>query len=110
MVKFTIRCLLVASLLFFGVLLGMQTANEGLIKMKGYEDPALSKAVNISTDDGEVEASVLGAKSKFNLEEKQQLLEKRKAFNLFSNAGKKIANATKGAAEKGMHLLDGIFK
>ena len=45
--------------MFFGVLLGMQQANNGMIEMKGYEDPDLKAALSISEGDAK-EASVLG--------------------------------------------------
>ena len=42
----------------------MQTAQQGLIKMKGYNDPSIEHVINVSkTSDGQVEAAVLGSKS-----------------------------------------------
>ncbi|MCY7464035.1 YqxA family protein, partial [Bacillus paralicheniformis] len=37
--------------MFFGVLLGMQQANNGMIEMKGYQDPDLKAALSISEGD-----------------------------------------------------------
>ena len=41
----------------------MQTANDGIKKMKGYEDPALSSAFEVNqSNQGELEAAILGEK------------------------------------------------
>ncbi|MEM5015734.1 YqxA family protein [Metabacillus indicus] len=91
MIKFMLKCFVLCSVLLFGVLFGMQQANHGLVKMKGYEDPKLSSAFEVKNDaSGELEASVLG--NTHNLEEKQQKLEDMEAFNFFSQLGKTFAS------------------
>ena len=40
MIRFTGKCLLIAIVMFFGVLFGMQQANSGMLDMKGYKDPS----------------------------------------------------------------------
>lgn len=91
MMKFMLKCFVLCSILLVGVLLGMQHANEGLVKMKGYQDPDLSSAFEVKNDSsGELEASVLGVSH--NLEEKQNKLEEMEAFNFFSQMGKKLAS------------------
>jgi hypothetical protein len=97
MVRFTIRCFALAVLLFFGVLLGMQQANEGLLKMKGYDDPSFQTVLDVEkARDGKLEAMVMGNKVTVeNIEEKQKKLEKMKMFNLFSELGKRLAEAVR---------------
>lgn len=63
------KCILACAVMFFGVLLGMQQANNGMIEMKGYQDPDLKAALSISEGDAK-EASVLG--HQIDLEEKQK--------------------------------------
>jgi hypothetical protein len=102
MVKFMMKTFLLTTVLLFGVLLGMQLANEGMIKMKGYQDPGLDSAFTVSqTEKGEMEASVLGSKVRaVDLREKQQQLEEHKAFNFFSSFGRKFAEAVHSIIDK----------
>lgn len=92
MPKFMLKCFMLAILVFFGVLLGMQQANEGLKHMKGYDDPAFEGAFEIESTQEEVEASLLGQKvTSHDLAEKQKQLEEMEAFNFFSSLGRGIA-------------------
>ncbi|WP_102345534.1 YqxA family protein [Bacillus sp. Marseille-P3661] len=93
MSKFLVKCFLLVVLLFFGVLIGMQEANEGLLRMKGFNDAAFQGAFDIKKNNsGEVEAAVLGeAFTAHNLEEKQKRLEEINAFHLFATLGSKLA-------------------
>lgn len=102
MAKFMMKTFMLTTLLLFGVLLGMQLANDGMIKMKGYKDPELSSAFTVSqTKEGEVEASVLGSKVRtMDLQQKQQQLEEHKAFNFFSSFGRKFADIVHSAISK----------
>lgn len=102
MVKFTIKCFMLATVLLIGVLFGMQLANEGLLKMKGYDDPNFSNAFVISgTKEGDVEAAILGTKVRtLDLQQKQQELEERKAFNVFSSIGRKLADSVHSLINK----------
>lgn len=94
MKKFVIRCLLLVLTLFFGVLLGMQEANEGLLQMKGFNDQTYGAAFDIKKNElGEVEAAVLGQEiTTHDIEEKQKRLENIKAFHFFSSVGNKLAD------------------
>lgn len=107
MIKFMMKSFLLITILLFGVLLGMQQANEGLKKMKGYEDPSFQGAFNIAqTESGELEASVLGSKvTSHDVEGKQTKLEEIEAFNLFSSIGKKFANTVSLLFEKIMNMI-----
>jgi hypothetical protein len=97
MFKFTFHFVLLVIVLLFGVLLGMQQANDGLLKMKGYADPSLQGAFSINqAQNGDVEAAFLGRKvTSHDLKEKQEKLEEIKAFNFFSTIGEKLAYAIK---------------
>lgn len=94
MVKFLLKCTVLIGILFFGVLLGMQEANNGLLKMKGYDASSFSGAFDINQNkQGDVEASVLGQKvTSLTLQEKKKKLEQFKAFNFFSSMGAKVAS------------------
>ncbi|MGM7721059.1 YqxA family protein [uncultured Metabacillus sp.] len=93
MVKFMFKCFVLCSVLLFGVLIGMQQANQGMIKMRGYDDPELQSAFQINNEQkGDIEASILGNKvTGQDLQEKQEQLEKIEAFNFFSQIGKQFA-------------------
>nr|MDH3153807.1 YqxA family protein [Bacillus licheniformis] len=95
MASFMGKCILACAVMFFGVLLGMQQANNGMIEMKGYEDPDLKATLSISEGDAK-EASVLG--HQIDLEEKQKELEQLEAFNLFSSAGRALADSVTNTA------------
>lgn len=92
MVRFTLKCTFIILILFLGVLIGMQTANDGMKKMKGYDDPSLTSAFKVNGfHQGELEAAFLGKKiTSHDLEKKKEKLEKMKAFNFFSSIGKKL--------------------
>lgn len=94
MVKFMLKCFVLSSCLFVGVIIGMQQANEGMLKMKGYRDTELESVVQIENEqNGEVEASVLGnTVTSQDLQKKQEQLERIEAFNFFSELGKQLSN------------------
>ncbi|NSL50270.1 YqxA family protein [Calidifontibacillus erzurumensis] len=94
MKKFIGKCLLLSIILFFGVLLGMQKANEGLLEMKGFDDQTFAEAFHFKkNEDGTVGASVLGNEiTAHDLEEKQKMLEEMKAYHVLSNIGLKLAD------------------
>ncbi|MDA7026880.1 YqxA family protein [Bacillus sp. CLL-7-23] len=96
MASFIGKSILVSVIMLFGVLLGMQQANQGMLEMKGYSDPDLKGAFSISK--GKIkEASVLG--HEIDLEEKQKELEQLEAFNLFSSAGRVLADSITNSAK-----------
>lgn len=51
MIRFTGKCLLIAIVMFVGVLFGMQQANSGMLDMKGYKDPSLKGAFTLGGGD-----------------------------------------------------------
>ncbi len=109
MIKYMLKTGGLIVILFIGVLIGMQQANIGMKKMKGYDDPALQSAFHVSTNhQGEVEASVLGRKiNEQTITEKKEMLQEMKAFNFFSEMGKKFTQVLSGGTEK---LLSYIWK
>ncbi|WAA10362.1 DUF3679 domain-containing protein [Fervidibacillus albus] len=92
MFRFIRKVLFSIGLLFFGVLIGIQEANEGMLKMKGYEDPQFKDALTFQYDGDEgYEATILGESvTKKDLEEKKKQLEEMGAFNFFTEMAKKI--------------------
>ncbi|MCF7617734.1 YqxA family protein [Bacillus sonorensis] len=95
MASFIGKCILVSAVMFFGVLLGMQQANNGMLEMKGYKDPDLKGALSFSEGEAK-EASILG--HQIDLEEKQKELEQLEAFNFFSSAGRALADSVTNSA------------
>jgi hypothetical protein len=112
MVKLLVRFCFAVLLLFFGVLLGMQQANEGLQKMRGYDDASLPSVFHVSKDkSGSIEASVLGKKVAVDdLEKKKEKIENIKTFNLFSELGKQFANAVETLMKQMLSFLAKLFE
>ena len=98
MVKFILKVSTLIFLLFFGVILGMQLANQNMKKMQGYDDPNMYEALTIDKqEDGEINATVLGNQvSTTDLEEKKEKMEEWKAFNILSGVGKGISETFTG--------------
>ena len=106
MVRFSVTCTVVVLVLFFGVLLGMQTANDGIKKMKGYDESTLSSAFEVNQSQGELEASILGEQvTSHDVEKKKEQLEEMKAFNFFSAIGKKLSEAISMICSRLLDLL-----
>ncbi|WP_062104628.1 DUF3679 domain-containing protein [Bacillus niameyensis] len=93
MKKFILKTFLLILTLFVGILIGMNKANQGMMDMKGYNDQSFQTPVTVQkTPEGEVQAAVLGNDlPPFSLDDKKEKIEKAKAFNFFSEAGKLLA-------------------
>lgn len=78
MIAYFGKCLLLVTIMFLGVLFGMQQANNGMLSMKGYHDPSLKGAFTLTDGkDNEKEASILGETvTAKDLEEKQKELKR----------------------------------
>ena len=100
---------MLASLMFLSVLFGMQQANEGIHKMKGYKDPEFKSAISINEkENGSYETAILGNDiSSHDLEQKRKKLEEMKAFNLFSSLGKNLADGISAFVQKTVELITG---
>ncbi|MCP1125230.1 YqxA family protein [Bacillus sp. 3103sda1] len=87
MEQFTRKCILLVIGLFLITLAGMQVANSGLKRMKGYNNPTYEQIAHITeTDREDVERTILG--ETFSIEEKQKQLEELKSFNMLESMGK----------------------
>jgi Protein of unknown function (DUF3679) len=107
MIKFMFKCFVLCSVLLFGVLIGMQQANQGMIKMKGYNDPDLQGAFQVDSDNsGDIAASILGNEvTSQDLEKKQEQLEQIEAFNFFSQIGKQLAGIVSNGVSSIMDMV-----
>ncbi len=103
--------MLIAALMFVSVLFGMEQANGGIQKMKGYSDDQFKGAFTLQeSGKGELEASILGNDvSSHDLEQKKKELEEMKAFNFFSSLGKNLANALSHITETIIQMITGLF-
>jgi hypothetical protein len=106
---FFLKAFVLTCLMFLCVLTGMQLANGGMNKMRGYDDPSLKSAFTVKeTGEGQMETAILGKQvSSHDLEQKREQLEKMKVYNLFSATGKKLANGLGSAVEKSLDLISG---
>lgn len=111
MAKFTGKCFLISLVLFFGVLLGMQSANNGLQKMKGYQDPSLRGAFEMKENrKKELEASILGNTiTSQDLEGKQKKLEQMKTFNPLSETGRKLSSLIENSLNKAADSISSVI-
>ncbi len=50
MIAYFGKCLLLVTIMFLGVLFGMQQANHGMLSMKGYHDPSLKGRLRSPTE------------------------------------------------------------
>ncbi|WP_077214033.1 YqxA family protein [Bacillus dakarensis] len=111
MKMFFLKFILLASCLFVSVLFGMQLAQDGIHRMKGYEDANFKEVLQVNEEnDGEIEVSVLGNEvSSHDLNKKKEKLEEMKAYNFFSNIGKKFAETMSALTEKTLQLLTDLL-
>ncbi|OIK16614.1 hypothetical protein BIV60_03865 [Bacillus sp. MUM 116] len=105
---FMLKSVGIAALMFISVLAGMQLANGGIHKMKGYDDPNFQKTVAINDKGNDLHASLLGNQiTSHDIEAKKKKLEEMNAFNLFSSMGKKMSDGISSASKK---LVESISK
>lgn len=97
MKMFMLKSFCISALMFISVLAGMQMANHGIHKMKGYDDQNFQNAVSINEKD----ASFLGQDiSSHDLAGKKKKLEEISSFNFFSSMGKKMSDGITNTSEK----------
>jgi hypothetical protein len=106
---FMFKSVILACLMFISVLSGMQLANDGIHKMKGFEDPDFKSAMDVKENsDGQLNASLLGQDvTSHDIEAKKQQLEELKAYNFFSSMGK---NISEGISSGTRALIDKISR
>lgn len=104
---FMLKSMVLASLMFFSVLFGMQLANDGIHRMKGYDDPNLGNAFTLKENDqGKIQGSILGTDvTSHDLEKKKEKLEKMKAYNIFSSTGRKLADGVSAATKESIDFI-----
>lgn len=106
MKMFMLKTLCLAALMVISVLVGMQLANDGIHKMKGYNDPNFLNAISLNEKDKDLSATFLGNDiSSHDLEAKKKKLEEISAYNFFSSMGKKMSEGLSGASEKLVQLI-----
>ncbi|WP_066064055.1 DUF3679 domain-containing protein [Neobacillus soli] len=106
MKMFMFKSVCLAAIMLICVLTGMQLANGGIHKMKGYDDPNFQNAVSINETDKNLTGTFLGNDiSSHDLEAKKKKLEEISAYNFFSSMGKKMSEGISSASEKMVHLI-----
>ncbi|MGF9963227.1 YqxA family protein [Bacillus rhizoplanae] len=89
--QFTRKCILLVISLFLITLAGMQVANSGLKRMKGYNNPTYEQIAHITgTDHGDVETTIIG--ETFSIKKKQKQLEELKSFNMLESMGRGLTS------------------
>jgi hypothetical protein len=98
---FMLKSIIVVAIMFICVLAGIQLANDGIHKMKGYSDPDFKSALTLTEKNNKMEATILGSDlSSHDLKAKKDKLEKMNAYNLFSAVGKKMSDGISNTSEK----------
>ncbi len=113
MIKFILKFLLLAMVLFVGVFIGMEKAHQGMQDMKGYEDTSLPPPVHVSEgEDGKIEAALLGNEINHTeeLAQKKKVLEDLETYNFISSMGKTFSSFVKEATKNIIDFLMGLFK
>lgn len=106
MKMFMVKSFIIASLMFISVLTGMQMANSGIHKMKGYHDPNLQTPVSMKETNNDINAAFLGHDfSSHDLEVKRKKLEEMNTFNFFSSMGKKMSDGLTNGSEKLIRMI-----
>lgn len=106
MKMFMLKSFVIASIMFISVLTGMELANNGIHKMKGYDDPNFQNAVSINETGPELNATFLGKDiTSHDIEAKKKKLEEISAYNFFSSMGKKMSEGLTTASEKLIELV-----
>ncbi|MCM3566555.1 DUF3679 domain-containing protein [Neobacillus mesonae] len=101
MKMFMLKSFILAALMFISVLTGMELANNGIHKMKGYDDPNFQNAVSINENEKDLNATFLGKNiSSHDIEAKKKKLEEINAYNFFSSMGKKMSEGLSSASGK----------
>lgn len=111
MKMFMVKSFLFVACMFLCVLIGMQQANEGIHRMKGYDDPNIGSAFTLHEgEQGKLHASILGKDvSSHDLEKKKEKLEEMNAYNFFSSIGKKVSDGFTSATNGIIDLMTDVI-
>lgn len=106
--RFLLKTGLMMLLLLFGIIFGMQQANQNMKKMQGYDDPTMYSAFSLDKlDNGDLQAQLMGNKITVeDIETKKEKMEEWKTFNLFSSAGKGLSDLFTGLFKGLASMLD----
>ncbi|HEY4554353.1 MAG TPA: YqxA family protein [Bacillaceae bacterium] len=109
--RFMFKCLVLVFVLFAGILMGMQKANEGMLGMKGYQDGSFQAPVHLKeAEEGQLEAALLGNDIPVDdLAEKKRKLEELESYNFFSSLGKGLAETVTAAAHSVFDFLSSFL-
>ncbi len=93
--------------MFICVLFGMQQANNGIQRMKGYEDTDFGNAFTLNErDNGKIEGTFLGNDvSSHDLQKKKEEIEEMNSFNFFSSLGKNMSKGLSEATENAINII-----
>jgi hypothetical protein len=92
--------------MFVSVLFGMQIANNGIVNMKGFDDPNFEGAFTINEQEENVQVSVLGNNvDSHDINKKREQLEEMEAYNFFSDLGKTLADIVTGIVDITIDLI-----
>ncbi|RXI99386.1 DUF3679 domain-containing protein [Anaerobacillus alkaliphilus] len=96
MTKFLLKCFFTTTVLFLGVLIGIQVASNSMVNMTGDQHYSTK---NVVTTERSIQAQTVSFETESNnqltshdLEGKQAKLEKIETFNLFSQVGAKLSD------------------
>ncbi|MCT8139663.1 DUF3679 domain-containing protein [Anaerobacillus sp. CMMVII] len=95
MSKFLLKCFFTTTILFLGVLIGIQVASNSMVKMTGDSQFALTKPVEkieVQSVHTETVTSNPRELTSHDLKGKQAKLEQIETFNLFSQMGAKLSD------------------
>ncbi|WP_316571959.1 DUF3679 domain-containing protein [Neobacillus sp. YIM B06451] len=96
---FTLKALGLAAIMFALALGGMQAANGGINRIKGYGDSGYKQPVSFERDGREeLKVGIMGEEAAIiSLDKRARESEESKGFNLFSSMGKALTSVLSGA-------------
>jgi hypothetical protein len=98
---FMLKSILIVMIMFISVLAGIQLANDGIHKMKGYSDSENNNTFSfIDQNNQQGDSNLESDSSSHDLKVKKEKLEKLNAFNIFSSVGKTMSDGISKTSEK----------
>jgi hypothetical protein len=100
--RFTVKFLLLISTLLFGILLGIQQAEEGIFQLQGLAKEDRPSFFITRIDDDQVETEVLNSQfSVAELEEKQEKWQERTQRHRWSEVGHQLGDLVYSLSRRG---------
>ncbi|MBP3038928.1 DUF3679 domain-containing protein [Bacillaceae bacterium Marseille-Q3522] len=108
---FMFKAFLLASLMFLSVLFGMQLANDGIHRMRGFHDENFDSQLLGQEQVNDNFQSSLSEEdpSSHDLERKKENMEENSRYNFFSATGKRISEGISTATEKTIDKISELF-